>query len=86
MSETEDANETLFYIQDIYNAGDSKLSKMLTNALLTYAYLPCVVHSLCVISKCPMLQLNTCLYVLAQTFRIIKNKEFINILYSCLFA
>jgi hypothetical protein len=43
MSDAEDANETLFYIQDIFASGDAILSRMLANALLHYAFLPTVV-------------------------------------------
>jgi hypothetical protein len=58
---------------------------MLTNCLLHYAYLPTVVKSLCVLKHKPQLSLNTCLYVLTQTFRIIKNQEFSNLLFGALF-
>ena len=64
MSDAEDSNETLFYIQDIFSSGDVDLNRMLTNSLLHYAYLPTVVQSLCVIKHKPQLSLNTCLYVL----------------------
>jgi len=86
LSETEDSNETLFYLQDIFNAGDEEINRMLTNALLHYAFLPSLVRSLCVISKKPLLSLNTCLYVLTQTFRIIKHKDLINALFLALFS
>ena len=43
MSDAEDSNETLFYIQDIFSSGDIDLNRMLTNSLLHYAYLPTVV-------------------------------------------
>lgn len=33
----------------------------------------------------PSLSLNTCLYVLTQTFRIVKNPEFTNLLFAALF-
>lgn len=58
---------------------------MLTNALLHYAYLPTVVQSLCVLKSKPQLSLNTCIYVLTQTFRIIKDSGFINSLFGSLF-
>ena len=85
MSEAEDANETLFYIQDIFSSGDEDINKMLTNSLLHYAYLPIVVQALCAIKNKPALSLNTCLYVLTQTFRIVKFKEFTNLLFASLF-
>jgi hypothetical protein len=43
MSDAEDANETLFYIQDIFSSVDPEINKMLCSALLHYAYLPTVV-------------------------------------------
>lgn len=43
MSDAEDSNETLFYIQDIFQSGDQNINRMLANALLHYAYLPTVV-------------------------------------------
>lgn len=85
MSKAEDSNETLFYMQDIFSSSDTNLHKILANALLHYAYLPIIVQSLCVLNNKPQLSLNTCLYVLIQTFRIIKNKEFINTLFASLF-
>ena len=71
MNNTEDSNESLFYIQDILSSGDENINRMLTNALLHYAYLPLIVRSLCSMKKKPILTLNTCIYVLIQTFRII---------------
>ncbi len=64
MGNTEDSNETLFYIQDIFASGDENINRMLSNALLHYSYLPIVVGSLCSMRKKPIISLNTCLYVL----------------------
>jgi len=64
MSDSEDANETLFYIQDIFTSGDENINRMLGNALLHYAYMPIVVRSLCSMRLKPILSLNTCIYVL----------------------
>ena len=85
ISEAEDSNETLFYIQDIFASGNSNINRMLANSLLYYAYLPTIVSSLCATSHKPQLSLNTCLYVLIQTFRIIKEESFNNILFAALF-
>lgn len=43
MSDAEDSNETLFYIQDIFSSGDENINRMLSIALLHYAFLPTVV-------------------------------------------
>ena len=46
MKIVEDANETLFYIQDLFTVlqkNSPSMSKMLANALLNYSYLPVVV-------------------------------------------
>jgi len=83
---TEDSNEILFYIQDVLSAGDENINRMLRNSLLHYAYLPLVVRSLCSMRLKPLLTINTCLYVLTQTFRILQDSEFLGILYSTLFA
>ncbi len=45
--ETEDANEMLFYFEDLLSQSSEEICTMLTNALLKYAYLPTVVKSLC---------------------------------------
>lgn len=86
MNATEDSNETLFYIQDVLSSGDENINRMLRNALLHYAYLPLVVRSLCSMRLKPVLTINTCLYVLTQTFRILQDSEFLGLLYSTLFA
>eukprot|EP00347_Sterkiella_histriomuscorum_P004563 403359988 len=85
ISDAEDASEILFYIQDILNSGDPSLNRFLINSLLHYAFFPCVVRSLCDLRSQPQMTLNTALYVLIQTFRIIKDKNFINLLFSALF-
>jgi hypothetical protein len=59
---------------------------MLSNALLHYSYLPLLVRSLCSLKLKPVLQLNTCLYLLTQTFRIIKEPTFLTVLFASLFA
>lgn len=53
MNDAEDTNETLFYVQDIFESGQEDLNKMLTNALLHYAFLPTVAQSLCVLKHKP---------------------------------
>lgn len=63
LSDAEDSNETLFYIQDIFQSGDANLNRILSNALLHYAYLPTVISSLCSLQSKPVLSLNTSLYV-----------------------
>lgn len=86
LSHTEDSNESLFYIQDIFDTGDPLLTRMLSSALLHYAYLPVLVRSLCSLRLNPLLSLNTCLYVLTQTFRILKEPKFLEVLFSALFS
>ena len=74
---TEDSNEILFFIQDIFQScrqSNPKIANMLSNALLNYAYLPVIVRSLCVMKLKPFLQLSTCLYILTQTFHIVKDQ------------
>lgn len=51
MTDTDDANELLFYISDLFNIENERYSNMLSNALLRYAYLPCLVKSLCILSS-----------------------------------
>lgn len=86
LNDTEDANEALFYIQDIFATGDTNITRMLANALLHYAYLPFVVRSLCSMRQKPLLTLNTCIYVLTQTFRVITERRFIDTLFASLFV
>ena len=76
MKIVEDANETLFYIQDLFTVlqkNSPSMSKMLADALLNYAYLPVVVQSLCVFKykQKPLLSISSCIYILQQTFHII---------------
>jgi len=85
LSNTEDTNESLFYIEDIFQAGDPNITRMLSSALLHYAYMPVLVRSLCSLKLKPLLNLNTCLYLLIQTFRIIKEPFLLTLLYSALF-
>lgn len=86
LGDSEDANEALFYIQDIFSSGDDNVTRMLANALLHYAYMPILIRSLCSMKLKPLLSLNTCLYVLTQTFRIIKEPSILNVLFSALFS
>lgn len=76
LCDADDANELLFYISDIFNIENEKYSSMMSNSLLRYAYLPCLVKSLCVLTaKQPELSLNTCIYVLIQTFKLVTDKK-----------
>lgn len=86
LGDSEDANEALFYIQDIFSSGDDNVTRMLANALLHYAYMPILIRSLCSMKLKPLLSLNTCLYVLTQTFRIIKEPSILNVVFSALFS
>jgi hypothetical protein len=65
LCDADDANELLLYIADIFNLSNPKYTKVLSNALLRYAYLPVLVKSLCIFStKQQQLSLNTCIYTL----------------------
>jgi hypothetical protein len=80
----EDSNEVLFFVQDIFSSckeSNAKIVRMMANALLNYAYLPMVVQSLCILKLKPHLQLSTCLYILTQTFHIVKEETFITTLF-----
>jgi hypothetical protein len=79
---TEDCNEVLYYVQDIFGSCPEKIVKCLINALLNYTYLPVVVQSLCVLKLRPHLQMSTCLFVLNQTFHIVKHATFITALFT----
>lgn len=88
MKQAEDMNEILLYFQDIYclcEETNPKICKLLTNALLNYAYLPVLVQSLCVLTIKPSLQISTCLYILTQTFNLIKDPALVNPLFAALF-
>ena len=88
MKQVEDANETLFYIQDLFTVlqrNCPSVARMLANALLNYAYLPVVVQSLCVFKYKPLLSISSCLYILQQTFHIIANPYFCETLFKSLF-
>lgn len=55
------------------------------NALLNYAYYPTVIQSLCSLKLRPQLSIQTCLYILQQTFHIVKDPQFCKELFSSLF-
>ncbi len=88
IKESEDANETLFYIQDLLETtkeSNPKVYQQLKNALLNYAYYPTVIQSLCSLKLKPQLSIQACLYILQQTFHIVKDTEFCTELFSSLF-
>ena len=69
IKQVEDANETLFYLQDLFTVLQKNcpsMAKMLANALLNYAYLPVVVQSLCIFNtkSKPLLSISSCIYTL----------------------
>ena len=88
MKQADDANETLFYIQDLLEITlrtNPKVHHQIKNALLNYAYYPTVIQSLCSLKLRPQLSLSTCLYILQQTFHIVKDSEFCSELFSSIF-
>ena len=90
MKQVEDANETLYYLQDLFvvlQKNCPSMAKMLANALLNYAYLPVVVQSLCVFNpkSKPLLSIGSCIYILQQTFHILDDKFFCETLFSSIF-
>lgn len=52
--------------------------KMMTAALLKVFYLPVVLQSLCVFNLKPKLQIQACLYVLTQTFIVLKHRPLLD--------
>jgi hypothetical protein len=86
---TEDSNEVLFFVQDIFSSckqTNAKITNQLSNALLNFAYFPVIVQSLCVLKLKPHLQLSSCLYILTQTFHIIKDQSFLSSLFRSIFG
>ena len=67
IKQAEDANETLFFIQDLLETTkdiNGKVHSQIKNALLNYAYYPTVIQSLCSLKLKPQLSIQTCLYIL----------------------
>ncbi len=67
IKESEDAIQTLFYIQallDTTKESNPKVYKQLKNALLNYAYYPIVIQSLCSLKLKPQLSIQASLYIL----------------------
>lgn len=72
----EDTNEYLYFIQDVYEVVEAydPYHKMLTAGLLRIFYLPFVLQSLCVLTLKPKIQIQACLYILTQSFVILKHR------------
>jgi len=71
--EIEDANELLYYIQDLYQTITYELYReMLTSSLMQIFFTPVVVQSLTVFKIKPKLGIQICLYVLTMTLQVIK--------------
>ena len=70
--EIEDANELLYYIQDLYQTINYEPYKeMLTSSLMQIFFAPVVVQSLTVFKIKPKLGIQICLYVLTMTLQVI---------------
>ena len=88
IKQAEDANETLFYLQDLLettNRNNPQIYGQLKNAILNYAYYPTVIQSLCSLKLKPQLSISTCIYILQQTFHIVKDPGFCREIFSSIF-
>lgn len=71
----EDQNEILMYISDVLEIEtlSDDVKDVMVNCLLSIAYLPEVISSLVLINPSQKKRtLNTCIYILIQTFKIFK--------------
>lgn len=76
----EDQNELLMYIVDILaiETLDEEIADMIMMSLLNIGYLPCLVNSLVDMKsggKIKKFSLNTCIFILIQTFKIFKESK-----------
>ncbi len=71
------------YFQEVFDCENKTVSDLLTNSLLFYCYLPCVVGSIACESK-PVIAMSTAMYVLMQSFSRVKYQPFINTLVGSL--
>jgi hypothetical protein len=65
MKSIDDAEELIYFVQDIFNVTDISCHKLIVDALINTFYGPFVISSL--FEPKPALQINTCLYLLTQT-------------------
>lgn len=71
----EDQNEILEFISDILDVAtlEDSIKDVLVNSLLSIAYLPEVISSLVLINPSQKKRtLNTCIFILIQTFKIFR--------------
>lgn len=67
--EIEDIKDLLMYFQDIFNTGIPQLNRALTNSLLYYAYLPCLIGSLRTSNPTPEIKsYSAAIFFLNQTY------------------
>lgn len=94
----EDQNETLMFVADIMEIPSlsGSVKAVIMNSLLTIAYLPEIISSLVLINpKLKKRSLNTCIFILIQTFKVFRatsmsgvesSLNFLKILAYCLFC
>lgn len=72
----EETEDLLEYIQEIFEIENATTRSLLCNSLMHYFYIPIIIGSLT--STIPEISVNTALFMLNKTFRMVTFEPFIN--------
>jgi len=75
----------LYFFQDFFNLQIPEVNELLANTLLSYAILPVLVRSCCVIEEQPIIEMNLAFFLLSEIFKTINHDPLLNTIVAAIF-
>ena len=89
LNEAQEINDnvvnSILYLQDVFSLGLSRISSVLTNAVMFYFVLPCLLGEIVEAQHQKICNVNLALYILCLLFEYIRDEQFVNVLFTVMF-
>ena len=90
LNEAQEINDnvvnSILYLQDIFSLGCNRINNVLTNAVMFYFVMPCLLGEIIETQHQKICNVNIALYILCLLFEYIRDEQFVNVLFSVMFS
>ena len=90
LNEAQEINDnvvnSILYLQDIFSLGCTMINNVLTNAVMFYFVMPCLIGEVVETQHQKICNTNIAVYILCLMFEYVRDEQFVNVLFSVMFS
>ena len=90
LNEAQEINDnvvnSILYLQDIFSLGCTVINNVLTNAVMFYLVMPCLIGEVVETQHQKICNTNIAVYILCLMFEYVRDEQFVNVLFSVMFS